>query len=164
MGTRRKRLPGLNVILTRVRPRRARYHSQGRLCRPWIEGRKLPPATPHPFGGRYWWASNSFQGQNAPGYQDRDPSGVKQKNLSLATGPQIGNVFLARSLLLTIHVGHFLGLAQHLERLVHEFFQLIDLSGVRQRLGAFHEFAHRARVLAALVPALNPPRTRLIFA
>ena len=28
---------------------------------------------------------------------DRDPSGVKQKNLSLATGPQIGNLFLARS-------------------------------------------------------------------
>ena len=28
---------------------------------------------------------------------DRDPSGVKQKNPSLTTGPQIGNVFLARS-------------------------------------------------------------------
>ena len=31
---------------------------------------------------------------------DRDPSGVKQKNLSLTTGPQIGNLFLARSLIL----------------------------------------------------------------
>ena len=41
--------------------------------------------------------SRSFQGQNAPGY-DRDPSGVKQKNLSLTTGPQIGSLFLARSL------------------------------------------------------------------
>ena len=29
---------------------------------------------------------------------DRDPSGVKQKNLSLTTGSQIGNLFLVRSL------------------------------------------------------------------
>ena len=28
---------------------------------------------------------------------DRDPSGVRQKNLSLTTGPQIENLFLARS-------------------------------------------------------------------
>ena len=34
-------------------------------------------------------------------------------------------------LLLTIHVGHFLGLAQHLKRLVHESLQLIELSAVR---------------------------------
>ena len=32
---------------------------------------------------------------------DRDPSGVKQKNLPVTTGPQIGNLFLARSSALT---------------------------------------------------------------
>ena len=33
---------------------------------------------------------------------DRDPSGVKQKNLSLVTGPLIGNLFLARSLFVRV--------------------------------------------------------------
>ena len=33
---------------------------------------------------------------------DRDPSGVKQQNLSLTTGPQIGSLFLARSLFVRV--------------------------------------------------------------
>ena len=47
-GTRRKQLPGLNVILTRVGPGGAQVHGQGRLCRPWIKGWISLSATPHP--------------------------------------------------------------------------------------------------------------------
>src|ERR1039458_6893009 len=63
---------------------------------------------------------------------------------------------MTKDLLPTIHVGHSPGLAQHLKRLVHEFLQLLELSAVRQRLGAFHDLAHCRRVLAAALPALNP--------
>src|SRR5579883_1006661 len=49
-----------------------------------------------------------------------------------------------------------LGLAQHVEGLVHEFLQLVELSGVREWRGAFHELAYRRGVLAAAQPALNP--------
>jgi hypothetical protein len=50
------------------------------------------------------------------------------------TAGSSGYTFIKKSflvLLLPIRLGHFLGLAQRLERLVHEFLQLDELSGVR---------------------------------
>ncbi len=49
------------------------------------------------------------------------------------TARSSGCTFIKKSflvLLLTIHVGHFLGLTQHLNRYAHEFLQLVELSAV----------------------------------
>ena len=80
-------------------------------CRP-PEGRRFiatggfaapGPRIGHPFpprpirgGGRSWWASIFIQGQDALA-NDRDPVRGQAEKLSPTTGPQIGNVFLARS-------------------------------------------------------------------
>ena len=51
-------------------------------------------------------------------------TGGKQNDPSFTKKP-----FL--DLLLRMHLGHFLSLAQHLKGLVNEFLQLVELAGVR---------------------------------
>ena len=80
-------------------PGGGQVYSQGRLCRPWIKGRTSLSFRHAPSGAEVGFGGRRIPSRGKmPLANDRDPSGVKQKNLSLTTGPQIGNLCLARSL------------------------------------------------------------------